>query len=80
MMSLRFVGFDCDFDDYHPTSNLFLFFNFVAFVVDCALPFRNNLFPYWKWVGGRYLSASLDDNGKSDRSFTIYKKFPEILV
>ena len=57
MMSMAFVGFDYDFDDYHPTSNLVLFgfvfsfaFNFVVFVVDCALPFRNNLFPYWKWV------------------------------
>ena len=57
MMSMAFVGFDYDFDDYHLTSYLVLFafvfsfvFNFVVFVVDCALPFRNNLFPYWKWV------------------------------
>ena len=67
MMSLGFVAvdcFDCDFDcfdDYHRKSDLFLlalvfffffFWNFVVFVVDCALPFRTNLFPYWKWVGG----------------------------
>ena len=54
--------FDC-FDDYHRKSDLFLlalvfvlfcffFWNFVVFVVDCALSFRTNLFPYWKWVGG----------------------------
>ena len=56
-------GFAC-FDDYHRKSDLFLlalvfvvvvvvvFCNFVVFVVDCTLPFRTNLFPYWKWVGG----------------------------